>query len=189
MPSSPPDDPVELGAWVLDDGLPPLPSELGVDDIVPIARWRGEEVGAVLFASRYFDDDDGEYRGDAEIQTYRRVDGEWLPSSGSGGGGWFEAPLQRPELPDSYAAVSHLHATQERTGPVCAAYGFAGRAAAFVEVVTPAGSTVAPLDSPVGAFVVASDGTSDAIVRVLSAEQRVLAEQRFAPDPSLDMPR
>jgi hypothetical protein len=46
-----PDDPVDLGALVLDHGLPPLPPELGIDETVAIARWSGEEDGAVLFVS------------------------------------------------------------------------------------------------------------------------------------------
>ncbi len=50
-----PDDPVDLGAWVLDHGLPPLPPELGIDETVAIARLSGEEDGAVLFVSWYSD--------------------------------------------------------------------------------------------------------------------------------------
>ena len=182
MQTPPPDDPVELGIWVLDDGLPPLPLELKIGETVPIARWSGQEYGAVLFVSWYLDDEEGESSVDADVQTYRRFRGVWVPSEGSGGGSWFDEPLKRPDVPDEYAAVGHYHFTHGATGSCCAAYGVAGRGAAFVEVVTPAGSTVAPLDSPVGAFVVAADGERDAVVRVLTADYRVLTEQRFAPD-------
>jgi hypothetical protein len=89
--------------------------------------------------------------------------------------------LERPDLPDDDAVVGHFHSIWGPDGSCCAAYGFAGRGAAFVAVVTSTGSTVAPLDSPVGAFVVAADGSSDAFVRVLDVDHRVLTERRFAP--------
>lgn len=181
MESLPPDDPVELGAWVLEHGLAPLPTVLAEDETVAIARWNGEDWGAVLFVSRHADEEDGENEIDTDVQTYRRLDGSWVASDGSGGGGWFDEPLRRPDFPRDYAAVAHFHSTSGAIGSCCAAYGVAGEDASFVEVVTPAGSTVAAIDSPVGAFVVAADRTSDAFVRVLAADQRVMVEQRFAP--------
>jgi hypothetical protein len=176
-----PDHPIDLGAWVLDHGLPALPPELDTDEAVAIARWSGEEYGAVLYVSSYVDEEEGESGVDTDVQTYRRVGGSWVASEGSGGGGWFDQPFERPDIGENYAAVLHVHSMHGPTESYCAAYGVAGRGAAFVEVLTATGSAVAPLDSPVGAFVVAADGGVEAFVRVLDSDQRVLTEKRFAP--------
>ncbi len=125
MRTPPPDDPVELGIWVLDHGLPPLPLELKIDETVPIARWTGPEYGAVLFVSWYLDDEEGESTVDADVQTYRRCGGAWVPSEGSGGGSWFDEPLKRPDVPEEYAAVGHYHFAHGATGSCGAAYGVA----------------------------------------------------------------
>lgn len=179
---SAPDDPIELGIWVLDHGLLPLPPDLDLDETVAIARWSGDEYGAVLFVSRYVDEDEQDARVDTDVQTYRRVGGSWVASEGSGGGGWFEKPLKRPDVPEDYAVVGHFHSTDGVNGSCCAAYGVAGTAAAWVEVATATGTTAAPFESPVGAFVVAAGGGHDAFVRVLTSDRRVLTERRFAPN-------
>ena len=38
-----PEDPLELGSWVLDHGLPSLRRELNVDETIAIAGWVGDE--------------------------------------------------------------------------------------------------------------------------------------------------
>jgi hypothetical protein len=149
---------------------------------VAIARWSGEVYGAVLFVSWCVDGDEGESRVDSDVQTYSRVGGTWVASAGSGGEAGGD-PLERPgpAFPTTTPSSATSIRSRARRGRVARRHGFAGRGAAFVEVVTSTGSTAAPLDSPVGAFFVTADGSSDAFVRVLAVDHSVLTERRFAP--------
>jgi hypothetical protein len=164
--------------WVLDHGLPDLPSALRVGESVPIARWSGPVYGAVLSVSRD-EDEDGEFV-DANVVTYRRTPSGWEAASGEGGGSWYDDALVRPDLPPRLAAVPHFHHSSGEWS-CAAAYGVAGVEAATVEVQVGGTVTTARMESPVGAFVVAADGTAPAVVRVRDTKGELLAEERFSP--------
>ena len=70
--------------YVLNVGLPPLPSRLGGGRLVPVAEWSGDCFAAVMVV----EDDEYEDGLVAMTYTYRRVDGRWEASQGAGGTDW-----------------------------------------------------------------------------------------------------
>ena len=181
----------EWSTWVLDHGLPRLPSTLGHDDAVPVARWVGTRFGAVLFVDwgGDSDDEDGLYLS-SEIEVFRRVGDGWEPPSSGGGGGWFDPPFARPDVPPDYAVLGHFHSgggplegpsDDEARWTYSSAYGLTGTAAQTVEVEDEDGTIEAPIESPLGVFIVAADATHRAVVRIRRGDGRILLEQQFSP--------
>jgi hypothetical protein len=85
----------DIAEWtvrVLEDGLPPLPDRLELGQTVPVAFWRGEKYGAVLFVRLW---KNGQPDSDCAI-TERREDGSWDEPSSWGGSAWIDDPLSRP---------------------------------------------------------------------------------------------
>jgi hypothetical protein len=175
--------------WVLEHGVPQdVPETLAVDEIVPVACWRDETWAAVLHLMYREAEADPEQPAfdweagiDDETQTFRRAGDRREAAGGSGGGSWFDGlRLRAPGIGDDEAIVLGRGAHGE-AGWLCGtARGVAGRSARTVEVEQ-AGRVVArPIDSPVGAWVTAFDGTQPAVVRVRNAEG-VLVEQAIEP--------
>src|SRR5262249_4344250 len=78
---------------VLTDGLPALPDRFEPSQTLPLALWRGERSGAVLFVRLWRN---GNYDSDCAI-TERAADGSWDEPSAWGGSGWIDDPLHRPD--------------------------------------------------------------------------------------------
>ena len=79
----------DIDAWtvrVLEDGVPPLPGRLEPSQTVPVAVWRGEAHGAVLFLRLWRN---GNMDCDCAI-TERRAGGGWDMPMGWGGSAWIE---------------------------------------------------------------------------------------------------
>ncbi len=172
----------DWGAWVLDDGLPALPTDVAVGESVPVARWCGPRYGAVLFVEWSWSEDHEDDSLRSEVQIYRRAPDRWEPSNGSGGGGWFDPPLVPPPVPPRAADLWHFHASGGDDWRGCAAFGLAGSDAAVIEVSDVDGLTRRPIESPIGALVVCSDATAPAIARVLDRQGQVLTERAFSPE-------
>jgi hypothetical protein len=168
--------------WVLDHGLPDLPATVEVGESVPVARWAGPRFGAVLHVDWSWSEDHEDDSLSSEIEVFRRGADGWESSSGSGGGGWFDPPLCRPDVPPRYAALGHWHASGGDGWGCCAAYGLAGVEAVTVEVIDMDGVTRHPIESPLGVFVVCADRFVEATVRVLDAAESPLSEQGFSPE-------
>ncbi len=84
----------DIGEWtvrVLNGGLPPVPAGLEPGQTVPVALWRGERYGAVLFLRLW---KDGNVDSDCAIAA-RAEDGSWNEPSAWGGSGWIDDPLVR----------------------------------------------------------------------------------------------
>jgi hypothetical protein len=169
----------ESSEWVLDHGLLPLPDTLTDDELVPIARWAGARFGAVLYVSRYWDEEDGEDRLDSEIEVFRRTGKGWESSNGGGGGGWFDPPFERPGLGPREVIGGHEHGSGGPEWSCCSVDGVAGEDAVWVEVVDAAGVERQPIESPFGAFIACSDGDEPATVRILDASEAVLLSWTF----------
>lgn len=167
--------------WVLDHGLPELPTEVRPGDSVPVALWVGPRFAAVLHVqwlwSEHHDDDVLVN----EMEVFLQSDGQWRPSLGSGGSGWFDPPLERPEMEPTSAEVIGQHCSGGGDWYCCAVAGVAGAAATTVEVEDGDGVTSRPLTSPIGAFVACSNGHKAAVVRVRDGNGATLVTGRFGP--------
>ncbi len=89
----------DWSVWVLDHELPSLLRTLQPSEAVPVPRWAGPSFGAVLHVDRSGSDDDDDDGLRSEVELFRRTPAGWEPSSGSGGGGWFDPPFRRPDVP------------------------------------------------------------------------------------------
>jgi hypothetical protein len=86
----------DIAEWtvrVLEDGLPPLPDRLERGQTVPVAFWRGEKYGAVLFVRLWRN---GQPDSDCAIAE-RAGDGSWQEPSSWSGGPWIDDPVTRSE--------------------------------------------------------------------------------------------
>lgn len=168
--------------WVLDNGLPDLPARIEVGEIVPIARWAGQRFGAVmhLWWNLPDEDDDEDYEPflDTEVELFRRLPDGWEQATGSGGSDWgLDPPLARPDLPPRHAQLFGQTCAGGVSWYCCASEGFAGLEAATVEVADSDGVTKSPIESPIGVFLVAMDGTRGGVVTVRDGMGEVLMEE------------
>lgn len=86
----------DIAEWtvrVLEDGLPPLPERLEPGQTVPVAFWRGERYGAVLFVRLWRN---GQPDSDCAI-TERAANGSWEEPASWGGGPWIDDLVVRSE--------------------------------------------------------------------------------------------
>lgn len=174
----------EWSEWVLDHELPSLPPAVAFGESVPIARWAGKHFGAVVHVQwMWSDDHDDDYMA-TEIEVFRRVGDSSEVSSGGGGGGWFDPPFELPEVPADYVSLHHFHSSGDDGWTCCAAYGLVGASAHMIDVVTSEGTESHPVESPLGVFIVAAGGSTEARARVRSRDGRVLMDARFSPNTS-----
>jgi hypothetical protein len=168
----------DVGEWtvrVLEDGLPPLPERLEPSQIVPVAAWRGERHGAVLFVRLWRN---GQVDSDCAI-TQRRADGGWDEPWGWGGGPWVDDPLVRSETGWDGSPVAWL-GTSGNDG-VRAVEGAASKQVAAIEVEQAGRKWTVAIDSPCGAFVVGIESPGPASVRAVDEHGRMLRESRGRP--------
>jgi hypothetical protein len=155
---------------------------------VPVALFRSPSRGAVLM--HYFGAaiDDPEYASiDTEEVCFRRTADEWEQAGSSGGTTWSDGPDGHLRRPPGLGAreVRFLGwlAGREESWTFVAASGVAGVEAVTVEVEQDGESRQAPIDSPVGAFIAATDGDRPAMVRIRDAAGAILFER---PVPDID---
>ena len=171
----------EWSLWVLGHGLPPLPQVLGRDESVPIARWVGSRLAAVEHIQWWQSGEPGEPDElQNEIELFvRRADG-WEVSSGSGGSNWYDPPFERPSgLSDADVWFGGEVGTGGDGWYACGIDGIAGKDAATVEVESGGTLTSMPIESHIGAFVVALDAARAALIRVRRADRAVMGERTF----------
>jgi len=175
--------------WVLKSGLPDLPVSVKKGESVPVARWAGHTVGAVLHVQwsweHYEGDHDLEPAEDdslaSEVTCFYRVDGLWQEGNARGGSGWYSPVFERFGL---IGASETREFGRHGEGSCCLApYGITGTAAQFIEAETGAGIERAPLESPIGAWVAAWEPVSTATVRILGEDDALLYSRSYAPWP------
>lgn len=169
--------------WVLDHGLPPLPGAVAADESVPIARWVGPRFAAVEHVQCWHDDDAEDPDPDElenEIELLVRREDGWEVASGSGGSSWHDPPFSRPSaLLDDDVWFGGEVGSGGDGWYACAIEGIAGADAATVEVECDGVVTPMPIESPIGAFVVALDAARPAVVRVRRTDGSVLKQTTF----------
>ncbi len=180
----------EWSMWVLENGLPELPVSVQKGESVPVARWVGHTVGAVLHVQWMCDHDDSDahYRAPenddflaSEVTCFYRVDGVWQEGNARGGSGWYSARLERS---DRLGAGDTREFGLHGEGGCCLApYGITGTAARFIEVETGGRIERASLESPIGAWVAAWEPALAATVRILGEGDALLYSRSYAPWP------
>ena len=167
-------------------GLPQLPTAVGVDDFVPLARWVSNDWAAILHVSYCGPEPDIEMQKpylDTETVGYHRVGGVWVAASASGGTTWSDSLelVRPPDVGRRDAICIHAGSYSEGELWTCGvADGVAGMDATVIEVEQFGRVVQNRIDSPVGAWVAAFDGNEDVIVRV-RADDALLMEEAIAP--------
>lgn len=172
--------------WVLEHGIPELPSALRANEMVPVAIWRCDRWAAIVHLSYNEPDPDMGYPDpslDTEVQTYHRDGGAWVMSHGAGGGSWSDGvELERPTWVRPHEAHCLHKGTYVDPPWACgAADGVAGTTATQVEVEQAGRTTRCDISSPLGVWVVAFDAHLEARVRVLAADDAVLLDRLVPP--------
>ena len=114
----------------------PIAVEKG--ESVPVARWIGTAVAAVLHVQWMWgsDDPDDDYLA-SEVVCFSQVDGAWPSSGASGGTGWPSAMLGRSDSIGPTETQSFgVHGEVSEAGRCMATFGITGTAARFIEVET-----------------------------------------------------
>jgi hypothetical protein len=149
--------------WVLDNGLPELPTTVEVGWSVPIARWVGETVGAVLHVQWRWDESHEDDEVQSEVELLPRTANGWEYPSGSGGTGWLDPPLVRPgPHRGRYVFPMGMHGyVADGEGPWAATYGVTAYPVAALDVQVGNASIDCPIESSIGAWIVAHRVSSD----------------------------
>ena len=179
------DDMEEWSLWVLNHGLPAMPIAVAKGESVPLARWIGTAVAAVLHVQWMWgsDDPDDDYLA-SEVVCFSQVDGVWRSSGASGGMGWPSAVLGRSDSIGPAETQSFgIHGEVGEAGRCMATFGIAGTAARFIEVETEGRVERAPLESAVGAWIACWDPASAATVRILGDDDSPLYLESYPPWP------
>jgi hypothetical protein len=164
---------MDIDEWtpqVLTKGLPPLPERLEPCQRVPVALWRGERHGAVLFV-RLRSDGDTEF--DCAIAE-RTQDGSWKEANSWGGGAPADIPLVRNKK--GWAGEQVLWKGMLSDEDVRAVSGVAAVAIAAIEVEQGDRGWTFPIDSPCGAFVVVLETLGPATLRAVGSNGEVIGQ-------------
>jgi hypothetical protein len=174
----------EWSLWVLENGLPILPIAVKKGESVPVARWVGTTVAAVLHVQWMWGHEPDDDFLVSEIVCFRREGGVWEQGDGSGGTGWYSAVLERS---DSIGPRETRTFGRHGEGGLClTSYGITGTAARFIEVKTNRRTERAPLESPIGAWIAAWDPAFATTVRILGDGGSVLHSASFTPWPLVE---
>jgi hypothetical protein len=172
----------EWSEWVLDHGLPEFPEAVEVGESVPVARWDGRHVGAVLHVQWNWSDEHDDDELISEVQVFDRTPDDWRVYGGQGGSNWPWVPsLRPPQIASTRAGIIGTFTTAEHGRTCTAVNGVAGSAASTIELVDEGGTLSRPIESTLGVFIVAFGGEADAVVRLRTAGGEVLVEQTVAP--------
>jgi hypothetical protein len=175
----------EWSLWVLNHDLPDLPVVVGKAESVPVARWVGSAVAAVLHVQWTWasDDPDDDFLA-SEVVCFSQVDGAWWSSGASGGTGWPSAVLRRSDsICPAETQRFGVHGEVGEAGRCMAIFGITGTAARFIEVESEGRVDRAPLESPIGAWIACWDPASAATVRILGDGDRPLYSESHATWP------
>lgn len=157
---------------VLTEGLPGLPESFEPTQTLPIALWRGERNGAVLFVRLWRN---GNYDSDCAISE-RAPNGSWEEPSSWGGSDWVDDPLRRPDEGwDGDPVVWLGRSALESEGRVVrVAEGAASKRVAAIEVEQAGRKWLHPIESPCGAFVVGVESPEPATLEALDQQGQPL---------------
>ncbi len=171
----------EWSLWVLDHGLPRLPTTVEVGQTVPIARFVGVRFAAVMHVQWVWSESHENDYISTETELFFRLGDTWDPADGSGGASWFDPPFQRPPSIGAREVHGFTQTGSVGRGGSCQSIeGIAGVEATHIEVIDRDGTMRRPIESAFGAFIACTDGDHEAILRVLDQAGNALLTTRFS---------
>ena len=164
------DDAYSWCLWALDHGIPEFPETLQKGESVPVARWTGPQLGAVLRVEWSWSVEPRDQPDDivSVIQTFRRTDDGWDGATSDGGGGWHNPPLAPPPIGPREVQVWGTHTDVCGEWSCSAHWGRVGQEIAYAELVTGDDIVRRTIDSPIGAVIVAFDPSLPSTIRFLT---------------------
>lgn len=174
----------ELASAALTHGLPTPPVNFRSGMSVPVARWIGNGVGAVL-SIEWMAGGEPEVPDYpcTEVRCFLPSDTGWVATDGSGGNGWFDPPFLRPEIEPTELIRIGLHMEQLGHGTIHAVSGVVGRRIEVIEVIHGDTSIRYRVESPFGAFVAAVKGDGPAELVAYLADGTEAGRCLFATSP------
>jgi hypothetical protein len=178
--------------WVLEHGLPELPTVLDDDDEVPIAYWAGLRCASVIFRSWWEPLVDDFPEGwslplgrevNTEHYSYRRSSRGWVATGSTGGeAGPIGDPLAPASVQPRDAHVGGGFVEGGIDGGVAGVVGIAGGEANLIELKVDGEAPMRrSLQAPLRWFVVCFEPSDSGTLRVLDGQDRPLFEQAFFP--------
>lgn len=166
--------------WCLEHGTPDLPPLLGLYESVPVARFVGARVAAVLHVGCELDDFLGTVDLFSTITIGTRTASGWELSSEPAGGRWGAEAFARPRsLAPSEVWIYGWHRGGGADWSATVAFGVAGSEAATIELIDGDGTHRREIESPFGAFVACGDSADELLVRIRDAGGALLLEERY----------
>jgi hypothetical protein len=171
----------EMGLWVVEYGIPPLPDRLDLGMIVPIASWVDDELAAVMSLSwgeGISDDETTIPAAEFNLQSFTRREASWEPECGSGGGGWWDPALDRPPLNGTQHALGHEHCTWSDWS-ACVTGGAVGPGITHIELERQGQTLRRSVDSPLGAVVAVTPADVASVLRAFTADGDLITSVAF----------
>jgi hypothetical protein len=174
------------GRWVLGHGLPPVPTEIGLDESIPVSYWRGDQYAAVLYVHRFFrtrpdelpadEEWDEEERTDLDVELFRRIDHAW-ETYGGGGANWHsDRSLTRPAMDPRAMDLGGMYGSFSGDKGCVGVYGYLGTDVATLELEQGGAVDRRAVVAPLGAAVVAARGDIPFTIRGLAQDGSLIAE-------------
>lgn len=163
---------------ILNQGLPLAPSIVTPGRGFVAARWVGREYGALLYLRWDFQ---VPVQVECHMETYQRLSGEWVGMCDGGHSWWTSDPIARPDLPSSAVVFGGSLGCIFGSVSIVGIPGICGTEVTWIEVDSASGIDRMPVESSVGAFVVAHDMLSEFVVRLGTSTGRTVATRHFGP--------
>jgi hypothetical protein len=170
----------ELALTALLSGLPQPPSHFKEGISVPVSRWVGPDIAAVL-SVEWMEEDEPSLPSSicSEVRLFLPSPQGWEPTGGSGGGGWFDPPFRRPEIEPDALLPGGIHTESGEGETASAIWGVVGSNIDAIEVVHAGENHRRKVESPTGAFVCAVRGAGRVELVAYRSTGQVAARYRF----------
>jgi len=145
-----------VGRGVLESGLPPLPQDLSLVSVIPLAFGTTPTKGLVLFCIHY-EEADGSVRSQIWNASFERVGGTWESHGPMSGMEWSRDPSISPQLEQDLGGRSIIWGGKRRDGEGVIFWGWHSVAVTEIALVQDQQVQTKPADGHFGAWVAGSD--------------------------------
>ena len=161
-------------------GISEPPPEFDVGMSIPVARWVGVDVAAVLSIEWMSGDGDSPDIS-SEVRSFVWSDGGWESTGCSGGGGWPDPPIVRLlDRPDAFEP-GHVQRAWIDDDVIGTTFALVGPDVVTVEVVRDGDVQLMAVESPLGAVVAAARGPGRAELVGRRRDGREVGRYQFLP--------